>query len=130
MDDRHARHRRSPTDRARGPQAGYRTRDAARFARLVTDALATLPVPLRRHLDGVTVRTEEVPPPAPDGQPALVELHLAAPAGSSRVTVYRRPLEMRAAGRDELAELVRAVVVDRLADHHGWSDEDLAELGW
>ena len=43
----------------------------------------------------------------------------------ARIVVYRRPLEIRAADRDDLADLVRDVVVDQVAVLLGRDPEEI-----
>ncbi|MGH3661269.1 MAG: metallopeptidase family protein, partial [Micromonosporaceae bacterium] len=42
-----------------------------------------------------------------------------------RIVVYRRPLEFRAANRDDLAELVHDVVVEQVANLLGMNPEEI-----
>jgi predicted Zn-dependent protease with MMP-like domain len=44
---------------------------------------------------------------------------------SARIVVYRRPVETRAHGGDELAELVQDVVTEQVADLLGRSPEEI-----
>ncbi|MEX1177461.1 MAG: metallopeptidase family protein [Nitriliruptor sp.] len=131
-DDRHARHRRADADRRRRPVDGHRARDRARFERLAVDALTELPVALRAHLEGVVLTIEDVPPARPETEVQLgrYEAGTRHRADADRVALYRRPLEARAHARHDLAELIRVVVVDLLADHLGLDDDDLGALGW
>jgi predicted Zn-dependent protease with MMP-like domain len=148
VDDRHARHRRGVGDRRRRPSDGFRALTAARFERLVEDAIATLPGELLRELDRVDVVVSDVPPPlGASGDPPPLGRYEPArrqrpsarsspgtrpspPAGRDRLTLFRRPLELRATTRIELAELVRSTVVHELAHHLGIDDDRLDELGW
>ena len=47
----------------------------------------------------------------------------------ARIVVYRRPLEIRAADRDDLADLVRDVVVDQVAVLLGRDPEEIDPTG-
>lgn len=138
MDDRHGRHRRSPTDRRRRPPDGFRTASVRGFERLVDDALTTLPPDLLRHVENVQIVVEELPPQGPEGS-ILLGLYQGVPrterAGDppvlpDRITLYRRPIEARATTREELVRLVREVVVHEIAHHFGIDDDRLDELGW
>ncbi|MBS3941981.1 MAG: metallopeptidase family protein [Actinobacteria bacterium] len=136
MSDRHARHRRSPTDRRRRPVDGYRAASADRFDRLVDDAVSGLPEPLLRYLEDVEVAVTEVPPVS-DEEVALASMRsLRGPrarrrtTATVRLTLFRRPLEARAHSRADLLELIQLVVVDHLADHFGIDDDRLDDLGW
>lgn len=44
---------------------------------------------------------------------------------SPRIVVYRRPLELRANGTEELAQLIRSVVVEQVANLLGVRPEDI-----
>jgi predicted Zn-dependent protease with MMP-like domain len=145
VDDRHARHRRADADPRRRPSDGFRADSAARFERLVGDALALAPVGLLRYLDDLEIVIELVPP-VPSGLPVPPPLaryeaagagrqrgETAAGAGAAagdRIRLYRRPLEARARNTADLRSLVLEAVVSQLADHHGLSEDDLDELGW
>jgi predicted Zn-dependent protease with MMP-like domain len=135
VDDRHARHRRADADPRRRPSDGFRAGTAARFERLVGDALALAPPGLLRYLDDLQIVIDLVPPvsdaahrPGDDPTPLLAHYETGAPA--DRVRLYRRPLEARARNAADLRSLVLEAVVTELADHHGLSDDDLDELGW
>jgi predicted Zn-dependent protease with MMP-like domain len=47
----------------------------------------------------------------------------------ARIVVYRRPLEIRATDRDDLADLVRDVVVDQVAVLLGRDPEEIDPTG-
>lgn len=124
MDDRHARHRRSPADPRRRPPDGFRTASSRRFERLVDEAIGSLPAGVLVHLDGIEVEVEEVPPGdelllgASRGLPSREHPGAPTPA-AGRITLYRRPIEARASDRSDLVRLVREVVVREIADHFG-----------
>lgn len=139
MDDRHGRHRRPPADRRRRPVDGFRTRDRARFARLVNEAARSLPTELQAWLPHVRVHVREVPPgDAVESGPPLA--HYAGPALRDHTVetagpyadliLYRRPLEARAHDRDDLGRLVRHVLVHELAHQLALSDEQIEDRGW
>jgi predicted Zn-dependent protease with MMP-like domain len=111
------------------------------FDDLVLDAVEHLEGRWATQLERVQFAVEDVPPlemlgrdpgePVPLGsfQPPAV----SAPA---QVVIYRRPIEARAVGIDELADLVHDVVVEQVADlldmepetidpsyGDGWDDE-------
>lgn len=138
-DDRHGRHRRADVDRRRRPVDGFRARDRLRFARLVEDALAELPPSFHDHLDGVLLVVQDVPP-APDDGLDTAEVPLGGcwtttdprrrGEPTTTLLLYRRPIEARAASRDDLLALVREVAVIELAEHLGIDDDRLDDLGW
>ena len=142
MDDRHARHRRRPPDPRTRPVAGHRALSSRAFDRLVDDAVAGLPAGLLDYLDNVEVTVEDVPPEdaLEDGTEVVLlglyqgvpqtERTWGAPVLPDRITIYRRPLELRATSRTDLAELVRETVVHEIAHHFGIDDDRLDDLGW
>ncbi|MFA9430083.1 metallopeptidase family protein [Egicoccus sp. AB-alg2] len=138
MPDRHARHRRSAADRRRRPVDGYRMTSAERFDRLVDDAVSGLPDGLLRYLTDIQVAVAEVPPDADAAEVVLARLRRLGDGrrtrGSAdpaiRLTLYRRPLEARAASRSDLLDLVQLTIVQELADHFGIDDDRLDDFGW
>jgi len=141
MRDRHLRHRRRDVDRHRRPVDGARTRSVDRFARLVDDAVATLPRDFLPYLTDVQITVAEVPPPDPvgAGDEILLGLYEGVPRTErdghppllpDRITLFRRPLEARARNRRDLADLVRHTVLHEVAHHFGIDDDRLDELGW
>ena len=141
MIERHARHRRRDVDRRRRPVDGARTSSVDRFARLVDDAIATLPRDFLPYLRDVQVNVADVPPADPmgSGDEILLGLYEGTPRTvrdthppllPDRITLFRRPLEARARNRRDLAELVRHTVLHEVAHHFGIDDDRLDELGW
>ncbi len=142
MEDRHARLRRRPPDPRRRPSAGHRALSLASFDRLVDDAVRSLPPGLLGYLDNVEVTVEDVPPEdaLEDGQEVVLlglyqgvprtERDFDAPMLPDRITIFRRPHELRARSRADLAELVRETVVHEIAHHFGIDDDRLDDLGW
>ena len=141
MDDRHARLRRREADGRQRPADGFRALSRERFERLVGRALDSLPDDLLDHLDNVQVTVADVPPndPLGDGDELLLGLYQGVPRTErgfeggtlpDRITLFRRPLEARAANRHELEALVRDTVVHEVAHHFGIDDDRLDELGW
>lgn len=106
----------------------YRTR-AERFDDLVLDAVESLERRWSRQLDGTEFAVEDVPP----SQPAPWEVggvplgrYFPADAGQpDRIVVYRRPIEIRAVDRDDLADLVHDVVVEQVAHLMGRAPQDI-----
>lgn len=138
-DDRHGRHRRRPVDRRRRPDAGYRARSRADFDRLVDDALDSIPAELLASLDNVQITVEETPVDLGIDDEVLLGVYQGVPrtergevAGMlpDRITIFRRPHELRAATRADLVALVRETVVHEIAHHLGIEDDRLDELGW
>ncbi len=133
--DRHARHRRSPDDPRRHPGQGWRAGSAARFDRLVGDALGELPPFILGHLENVAIVVEDVPP----GDEVLLGLYEGvprterdgwAPPLPDRITLYRRPLEARSRTKEELMLIIAETLVHEIAHPVGIDDDRLDELGW
>ncbi len=89
----------------------------------------------KSRLRDVEFAVEDVPPEShqfdtdvlEDRDVALARL-IQSSAGSgppSRVVLYRRPLELRAHGTEELAALVRGVLVEQIANLLGTPPEDI-----
>jgi predicted Zn-dependent protease with MMP-like domain len=104
----------------------HRTR-AERFDDLVLQAVSQLEPRWAGELSQVEFAVEEIPPPEFPGDEdepvplARLEEGPARPAAPgraarpARIVLYRRPLQARAEGDDELAELVLDVVVEQFA---------------
>ncbi|MDF2260400.1 metallopeptidase family protein [Streptantibioticus ferralitis] len=126
--DRHGRGMRGPIAPPQVPLSVSRS-DA--FDDLVRDAAERLE---RRwpQLAEVEFAVQDVPPTnadTPDDD--VVPLGRLISAGASgkgprnRIVVYRRPVEIRAKGRDERALLVHEVVVEQVAELLGLSPENV-----
>ncbi|WP_369941717.1 metallopeptidase family protein [Promicromonospora sp. AC04] len=96
----------------------HRTR-AQRFDDLVLDVVEDLDRTWATHLRGTEFAVEDVPPsdPAPweDGGVLLGRFFPPEAGRPGRVVVYRRPTEVRAVDLEDLADLVRDVVVEQVA---------------
>jgi predicted Zn-dependent protease with MMP-like domain len=139
--DRHARHRRPDPDRRRRPVDGARALGSARFARLVDDAVSSLPREFVPYLENVQITVSDVPPPDPlgTGDEVLLGLYQGVPRTErehgaallpDRITLFRRPLEARARNLRDLEDLVRHTLIHEVAHHFGIDDDRLDELGW
>ncbi len=97
---------------------GHRSR-GEQFDDLVLDAVERLERRWADQLVGVEFAVEDVPPsdPAPweHGEVPLGRLFPAQGASSTRIVVYRRPVETRAGERALLAPMVHEVVVEQVA---------------
>jgi predicted Zn-dependent protease with MMP-like domain len=115
-----------------------RTR-AESFDELVLDAVEHLEDRWGKELTEVEFAVEEVPP-VPDVslvENATVPLARLLPRSGqtpARVVIYRRPLEARAADRDDLGDLVHDVVVEQVAELLGLEPETVdpgyGQAGW
>jgi len=105
-----------------------RTR-SERFDDLVLDAVDDLDPRWREPLTKVEVAVEDVPPADPSpweaGEVPLGRVFPADRGLPARVVLYRRPVEARAQGTVDLADLVRTVVVEQLAHVLGVSPREL-----
>jgi predicted Zn-dependent protease with MMP-like domain len=113
-----------------------RTR-AEMFDDLVLDTVDSLEGRFARELAEVEFAVEDVPPDLnvydsdvlDDGEVPLARLQPARPDQSdapARIVVYRRPLELRASHRDDLADLVRDVIIEQVANLLGLDPDDVA----
>ncbi len=114
------------------------------FDDLVLDAVEHLEHDWREELSGVEFAVEDVPyvestdpdmlvhgsDVVEDGNVPLARLLEGSPEGARdpvapRIVVYRRPLEVRARGRHDLAELIRDVLVEQVANLLGRDPEEI-----
>jgi predicted Zn-dependent protease with MMP-like domain len=106
---------------------------AQRFDELVLDAVERLEQRWESELRGVEFAVEDVPgaeSPSWDPQPVpLGRLFPATASRPARIVLYRRPIETRALDRQELADLVHDVVVERVAELLGLDPDDV-EAGY
>lgn len=139
QEDRHGRHQRTPVDRRRRPEAGWRTLSTEDFGALVDAALETIPPALLDQLDNVEITVEETPAHLGFVDEVLLGVYQGIPRTErhpdaawlpDRITVFRRPHELRSRSRAELADLVRETIVHEIAHHLGIDDDRLDELGW
>ncbi|NJQ08473.1 metallopeptidase family protein [Streptomyces lonarensis] len=122
--DRHGRGIRGPLAPPQVPLAASR---AETFDGLVLDSADRL---RRRHpqLGRVDFEVHEVPETASGEDPEPVPLGRAVPEEGdrpARIVVYRRPVELRARGRDDRAALVHEVVVEQAAELLGLAPESI-----
>ncbi|MEO2108273.1 MAG: metallopeptidase family protein [Actinomycetota bacterium] len=123
--DRRGRGIRADNDLRHRPTDGFRTASTARFLVLVRGAVAALPGDLRTHLDPVELVVTDVPSRRsleevrPSGDVPLAHVGLARDETPARLTVYRRPVELRASTREELQGLLARAVEDAVRDALG-----------
>ena len=106
----------------------------ARFARLVSRALADLPDEFRDRMRNVEVVVEDEPEL---DRGVLLGLYEGVPLTErrdepwlpDRICIYRRPIEAMSSSPRVQAKIVRDTVVHEVAHHFGISDERLDELG-
>ena len=140
---RRDRHGRGLRGRLVPPSVPLSRSRAEQFDDLVLDAVEDLERRWERELAGVEFAVEDVPwvdHSSPDDvvldadvlDDGSVPLARVLPAHRedgrehpARIVVYRRPLEIRATDRDDLADLVRDVVVDQVAVLLGRDPEEI-----
>lgn len=124
--ERHGRDLRGPLIPADLP--GWRSR-SARFDEQVLDTVEDVEQRLGRTLEGVEFAVEDVPSgtaaPWEDEAVPLGRLFGADDRHPARIVVYRRPIEARAAGRRERADLIHDVVVEQVAHLLGLTPEQV-----
>ena len=135
--DRHGRGLRGRLVPASVPLS--RTR-AEIFDDLVLDTVEVLEQKFATELAGVEFAVEDVPPELnvydsdvlEDGEVPLARLLPGRPGRHGvppRIVLYRRPLELRAIDREDLADLVHDVIIEQVANLLGVAPEELAGLG-
>lgn len=119
--------------------------DAARIEALARAALAALPAPFRRHLEGVLLRVDEFADDETldalgiDDPFALSGLYRGLPVGAKggeatgatpdMIHLYRRALlDEWVEGGETLEALVAHVVIHEVGHHFGLSDADMHAL--
>jgi len=117
----------------------------AEIQTLAERAMATIPRLLRQHLGPVVIRVEEFPDPETEAQMGLespfdllgLYRGVALPLKSvtdpvptlDMIFLYRRPiLEYWCDSGEELADLVRHVMIHEIGHHFGFSDADMERI--
>jgi predicted Zn-dependent protease with MMP-like domain len=119
--------------------------DREAFERLVVEALDSLPAFIQDELENVEVVLEDWPDRETmrkagvrhptqllgfyHGVPQTrrtVHYGLVLP---DKITIYRRPIEMRCRSEEEVRETVHTVVRHEIAHHFGLDDDRLREIG-
>lgn len=117
--DRHARATRVRADVRRRPADGFRLADRDRFAQVALMAVLSLPGAVGRAAAAAELVVADVPEP---GQPTALAVLELRPGGHHRLTVYRRPLELRADSKADLADLLREAVHAEVSGTLGLDD--------
>jgi predicted Zn-dependent protease with MMP-like domain len=115
------------------------------FERLVAEALDDLPQEIQNKLNNVDVVIEDWPDPGTlkraglrhpmqllgfyHGVPQTKRSHRYGLVLPDRITIYRRPIEMRSRTTEETRAVIRQVVRHEIAHHLGIDDSRLRELG-
>ena len=114
------------------------------FEALVANALTDLPPEFQSRLENIDVVVEDWPTP---GQLAevglrhptqLLGLYEGIPWGQrsrgysmvppDKITIFRKPIEAKCRGEDEIEREVKRVVRHEIAHHFGFDDERLDEI--
>lgn len=100
---------------------------------MVLDAVELLEQRFADELTGVQFAVEDVPPALnvydadvlEDGEVPIARLLPGNGGAPPRIVLYRRPLELRAVDREDLADLVKDVIVEQVANLLGLDPEDV-----
>lgn len=124
--DRRGRGIRGPLIPAHLPASRSR---AQRFDLLMLETIHHLERGWSKQLAGTEFAVEDVPPsdPSPwEDRGVPMGRYFPADSGlAARIVVYRRPLENRASDVDDLAELIRSIVVEQVASMLGRSPDEI-----
>jgi predicted Zn-dependent protease with MMP-like domain len=116
------------------------------FARVVEQAIARIPEEIGRRLDNILISVKARPSPemleelglAPDeplfgiywGVPLIERSVTEPPLYPDTIYIFQEPLEAFCVTREELIEEIEITVVHEIAHFVGFSDEELAALGY
>ena len=123
----------------------FRPPSLADIHAIAMEALGTIPKALRRHADGVVIRVEEFPDAETEREMGLaspfdllglyrgVSLDRKSvsdtPDDLDRVFLYRRPLlDYWCETGDDIAHIVRHVLIHEIGHHFGLSDADMERI--
>ena len=115
------------------------------FEQLVAEAVNSLPEDLRAAIDNVEVVVEDWPDPETmrrarvrhpaqllgfyHGVPQTKRTHGYNLVLPDKVSLYRRPIEMRCRTMDETRATIRRVLRHEIGHHFGLDDDRLREIG-
>jgi predicted Zn-dependent protease with MMP-like domain len=116
------------------------------FARVVEQAIARIPEEIGRRLDNILISVKARPSRemleelglAPDeplfgiywGVPLIERSVTEPPLYPDTIYIFQEPLEAFCVTREELIEEIEITVVHEIAHFVGFSDEELAALGY
>ena len=119
--------------------------ETEQFEELVTQVVNDLPEFFQERLDNVDVIVEEFPDRhtmrlarvrSPydllgfyHGVPLTERTANYGLVAPDKISIYRRPIEIRCHSDEELRETIRRVVLHEIAHHFGLSDNRLREIG-
>lgn len=116
------------------------------FERIVEEAVASLPDPLRRKMENVTFGVAESPnrrqarSPAAGGRvPSLYGLYEGIPYGDrgpdynaalpDRITIFKRAIERDCKTREDMVRCIQETVLHEIGHYFGMDDSQLDKLG-
>ncbi len=130
---------------SQNPDDGHPTGGRHLFEQFVVEALARLPAKFRERLDNVEIVVEDWPTPETmrragvshpsellgfyHGIPLTERTHHYTLTLPDKISIYRRPIEMRCRNLADMRAMVRHVLWHELAHHFGLDDERLREIG-
>lgn len=116
------------------------------FDRIVKRAIRRIPAEIRNHLDNILVSVQKRPSPelleelgipadetlfgVYQGTPLVERSVTEPPLFPDTIYLFQEPLLDACASIEELEEEIEITVVHELAHFLGFSEEDLAELGY
>ena len=116
------------------------------FAALVEQAITRIPREMHAHLENILITVQQRPSPeilaelgyGPDeplfglysGVPLIERSAVEPPLYPDTIVIYQEPLEAYCTSLEELIEEIEITVVHEVAHLIGFSDEDLAALGY
>ena len=119
---------------------------AEAFARLVAEALDSLPPEVAAHMENVEVVVEPYPTPAQlrpggvrrgrtlfglyEGVPRTERTSRYGMVLPDKITIFQRPIEAHCHTAEQIRAQVRHTVVHEIAHHFGLGDEALQQLGY
>jgi predicted Zn-dependent protease with MMP-like domain len=113
--------------------------------RLARDALTTIPAELKQHVGAVVIRVDEFPDEETEAEMDLDspfdllglyrgvalphKAGAATPTGVDMIFLYRRPiLDYWCETGEDLAHVVRHVLIHEIGHHFGFSDDDMDRI--
>lgn len=127
--DRRGRGMRGPAVVPVDPRTPMLRTRRQRFDQLVLDVVTPLDERWQQHLGLVEYAVEDAPmvPDDWDGAVPLSSLVRGKGQDPTRLVIFRRPIEHRAQGRDELEAMVHTVVVEQMAELLGLTPDQVDE---
>ena len=125
-------------------QVGNKAVDRERFQELVAEAVENLPQEFQQRLENIAVVVEDWPNRAQlasigirqrwnllglyEGVPLTKRTVWQSTTLPDKITIFRKPIEMRCRSDEEIIRRVQGTVRHEIAHHFGSSDEKLREI--